>query len=527
MWKLVIADDERLIVKGLKKLIDWKALDVEIVGEANDGHQLKACISHVAPDLILTDITMPGCSGLDVLNWYNEQNGKGKFIFVSGYQKFSYAQEALKAGAVDYLLKPVGHKDLEKAVKKAIQMLEEQNTVEIFKTEKDEFQKLFEDINNGHDYENEDLYRLFQEENLDIRDCFYVGISAGICPDEAASLNEKSFGQFNLTRFSVFNRLTEAFGSRKLGFAVKKEEDALHIMGVFPNRERDVFIEKYVEPFRTMVEEACGVPLCVGIGTVAEEPSGMLQTYKEGRLAFGLYAFEEQSLIDFSQVHREYHVSFDDFQEDVDQVFRAIIAKDDSFLDKVDKVMDDVEAMHYGNWNAIMMRTMDFTGDLGSRLYQYRLLHMDFYEMQDELQQRVEAQHTMAALKTCIHNYYEELIDQVYAKGKTKDKIFIENVKAYIREHYAEDLSIKELAEVACVSPNYFSAMFKKEIGQNYKAYLTAIRMEEALRLLRETDYKTYEIGEKVGYNNARRFVDAFKQVYSVSPMEYKKGLKK
>lgn len=88
------------------------------------------------------------------------------------------------------------------------------------------------------------------------------------------------------------------------------------------------------------------------------------------------------------------------------------------------------------------------------------------------------------------------------------------------------DLSIKELSDVACVSQNYFSAMFKKETGQNYKAYLTSIRMEEAIKLLRQTDYKTYAIGEKVGYNNVRRFADAFKQMYKVSPMVYKKTLK-
>lgn len=55
--------------------------------------------------------------------------------------------------------------------------------------------------------------------------------------------------------------------------------------------------------------------------------------------------------------------------------------------------------------------------------------------------------------------------------------------------------------------------------------YLTSIRMEEAIKLLRTTDLKTYEIGEKVGYNNVRRFVDAFKQIYNVSPMEYRKSL--
>ena len=170
---------------------------------------------------------------------------------------------------------------------------------------------------------------------------------------------------------------------------------------------------------------------------------------------------------------------------------------------------------------------MNFTGDLGMKLNQYRLLDVDFYMMQDDLQRQVESQHTMSDLRRCIHTHYADLIERIYAKGRSQDKVLIEDVKNYIREHYMEDLSIKELADVACVSQNYFSAMFKKETGQNYKAYLTSIRMEEALRLIQETDLKTYEIGERVGYNNVRRFVDASKQIYSVSPMEYRKSKKR
>lgn len=66
-------------------------------------------------------------------------------------------------------------------------------------------------------------------------------------------------------------------------------------------------------------------------------------------------------------------------------------------------------------------------------------------------------------------------------------------------------MSIKERGCSLCQS-ELFRALFKKETGQNYKAYLTSIRMEEAIKLLRITDLKTYEIGEKVGYNNVRQF---------------------
>lgn len=192
---------------------------------------------------------------------------------------------------------------------------------------------------------------------------------------------------------------------------------------------------------------------------------------------------------------------------------------------KIDKIMDNVEAIHYGNKNAALSRVLYFAAEIGTKLFQYQLIEGDYNEMQEKLQKDTESRKTFRALRECIRNYYQNLWILLDNNGKSKDKVMIEQVKNYIKAHYAEDMSIKELADVACVSQNYFSALFKKETGQNYKAYLTSIRMEEAIKLLRITDLKTYEIGEKVGYNNVRRFVDAFKQIYNVSPMEYRKSL--
>lgn len=96
MWKVVIADDEGVILQGLKKLIDWKKVDVELVGEARDGQQLKKVIEQTDPDIVIADIMMPHMTGLEVIRWYNEMHSHAKFIFVSGYQEFTYAKEALQ-----------------------------------------------------------------------------------------------------------------------------------------------------------------------------------------------------------------------------------------------------------------------------------------------------------------------------------------------------------------------------------------------------------------------------------------------
>lgn len=99
--------------QGLKRLIDWANINVELVGEARDGQQLKEVIEETDPDIVIADIMMPNMTGLEVIRWYNEVHSHAKIIFISGYQEFTYAKEALQNGAVDYLLKPVGRKDLD------------------------------------------------------------------------------------------------------------------------------------------------------------------------------------------------------------------------------------------------------------------------------------------------------------------------------------------------------------------------------------------------------------------------------
>lgn len=92
---------------------------------------------------------------------------------------------------------------------KAIQKLEEQNTIEIFKEEDDEMYQLFREINDGQGFENDELYQLFEAEEIDFEGHFFVGICVGIRPDLAADMIKDSFERFNLLRFSIYNQIAQ------------------------------------------------------------------------------------------------------------------------------------------------------------------------------------------------------------------------------------------------------------------------------------------------------------------------------
>ena len=125
MWKLVVADDEPKIRRGIEKVLDWGGLNIEIVGEAEDGEIALELIQKKNPDIILLDINMPFLNGLNLLQKLKELNNKSIVIIISGYDDFSYAQKALQFNVFDYILKPVSKKNIEEIIIKAVYKLNE------------------------------------------------------------------------------------------------------------------------------------------------------------------------------------------------------------------------------------------------------------------------------------------------------------------------------------------------------------------------------------------------------------------
>ncbi|MDR0656530.1 MAG: response regulator [Treponema sp.] len=127
MYKLFIADDETIIIQGLKKILDWSSLNIEISGEASNGKIAEENILALNPDLVILDIRMPLRSGLDILHSIKNKAMDTQVIFLSAYEEFIYVQDALESGAQNYLTKPVDKKKLLKAVKTALKQIDLNN----------------------------------------------------------------------------------------------------------------------------------------------------------------------------------------------------------------------------------------------------------------------------------------------------------------------------------------------------------------------------------------------------------------
>lgn len=150
MYKLFIADDEYEKVEGMITLIDWSNNNIEICGQASNGATALDAITQLKPDVVLLDIRMPKLSGIEILETMGNMGYDTKFIILSGYDNFSYAQKAIQLKAADYLLKPCRPDEILTAVLQAIKILElERSSKKIIRIYNAKYTEYLDDPNNN------------------------------------------------------------------------------------------------------------------------------------------------------------------------------------------------------------------------------------------------------------------------------------------------------------------------------------------------------------------------------------------
>ncbi|MNZ81706.1 HTH-type transcriptional regulator YesS [compost metagenome] len=152
-------------------------------------------------------------------------------------------------------------------------------------------------------------------------------------------------------------------------------------------------------------------------------------------------------------------------------------------------------------------------------------VHIGFFrDGQGSLLERLSSYATFTGVVNEFTSIVQQAFDRIAHKLANKEISQLRQIKAYMEEHYAENITLESMAALIYMNPYYFSSFFKKHTRKNFKQYLTEERMKHALRLLLESELMIYEIAERVGYNNARHFSDMFKKVYGKLPQEYRQS---
>jgi two-component system response regulator YesN len=518
MWKVAIIDDDPNVLRGMKKIIPWEELELEWVGEGKDGEEGLELIRLKHPDIVITDVYMPVLSGLDMVEKLRREGFKGKIIVLSGYSDFEYARQAMRLSVDDYLLKPASVTSLRQVIERVIGQLEEEL---IKKVKLDEvYQKLLsyepfiakewmKSIVEGTFKKN-----MYHERFIHLQsDAWLNGkhLVLGIEIARNQRVSQSSISDWNLLRFAVGNIVNEVMQkeSPESQFVQLQTRIGMIVLHCRKEENQEMIqqrVNKLLEEVLYCVEKNLKINILIGIGTVKDHWQQIYESTNEAYLAINTQSAEDNP--DLSEIQLKFYHNFALAIRNSQAIYAQELV--DSYIGHLNEYNQATPAILQQNaielWT-ILVYTLYFEGIEVDDIYPKLILQNDLTEITSNNQFGLWLTKKIELILES-HNYKENIKHK-----KTADKII-----EYIHEHYSEEITLEELAEIVLISRNYLCFIFKKVTGETFNQYLTRVRIEKAKEMILEGKWLIYEIAEKVGYKNIPYFSTLFKKITGNTP---------
>ena len=484
MWKILIADDEPLIVSGLSERIDWAALGCQVVSTAENGLEARRLLETLTPDILLTDIVMPGLSGLELAEIIRAEHRHTEVILLSTYDHFEYAREGLRIGVCDYILKPIDIARLQEAVRKAIERLPSSQGQQ---SSRSEGELLFETALYGP---------------AALRGQEVSGLRTLILCVRAFDRREENAYDVMAALRDALRASLEASGVRV--HARMAGETLVFLCVTEGQADTRRVRESLEEAIRAIPPEAA---LCVAaMGPAPVPPEDLHSQYAQcARTAAQGYFAREPGIIS-----EKVSGSGPNIQPMPEEI---------------------AESLSQGRMEALEEAFHHLCGDLASAAdseqAQYAL--RELYRMATNTASRLgmaekpvqpERLHDESFARSC-HSAWEYL--RTICAWASQRLSLAGRLRLAVEENFTRpEFGLAEAAEMLDMSPAYLSRVFKRETGENFQEMLTRVRIEKASALLRGTDLKVGEIARQVGFDNERYFGQVFRRHTQRTPVIYR-----
>ncbi|QGG56463.1 response regulator [Paenibacillus sp. B01] len=532
--RIMVLDDEPIIRQGIIHKIRLTALPVEVVAEAGDGLKGLELMKTAKPDLIVTDIHMPGMNGLTFIRHALELDARVKLIIVTGYDQFDYARQAIKYGVSNYLVKPLEDDELyatlmellerREAEQQTDQMIQELKSVAETSQEASRQQALTQFL------QEEDFAEASSE--LDELAKHGAAFTAVVLQLEPFKVPHGSFGpgEEELLWFAIKNIVTERFLSNAIrGILVHhslRRFELVYVLGLQKGQD-SAGVTYTLEAISFGIRKYLKLGVTIGVGPYQPQMAKVQESYREAKqiarnaiLHGGNRIYQAQGAANGGQeAQRKSFIG----QEDVKLL--------EDWLGKWEK--DKVHKWIERRLGAIVQEPASsyvmvewFCVDLYLFLNKYWINHAtdsqwaigELTDLQRELQQATAWHEIVEQMKRLVTN----MIGLLSKSNNIEGKEIMEAVRLYLERHYAEPIQLAMIAERFFIHPNYFSKRFKEKYGESFVDFLNGLRMKEAARLLVETDMKIRDISERVGFDDAAYFGGVFRKRFGATPGQYR-----
>ncbi|WP_322905914.1 response regulator [Paenibacillus sp. SGZ-1009] len=528
--KVLIVDDEVTVHRQLEQCLDWEQYGWKIVGHAYNGEEACQIAEQEQPNVILTDIRMPHMDGLQFLAWLEQSSITAKVIVLSGYGDYEYSRAAFLLHVKDYLLKPVNEAELLHLLSRveADLMQESQSRYQYREQQVALYQglQLMQDewishLLSTHTRNENEI--IVEAEQLKIRvpeEAYHiVMIKLLDVKSSIVSRFESDKGSFY---FAVRNIIRESMAVYDEDTDIFRNLNGYHEFLFFHSTAKDrTILERMLKKMQTALSSYLRVSVKLGISARKKRIIAMENAYQEARHAIKQLRLSDRDTIAF---YAEMNTMSAPSQQTLWEEVHEWLG-----------VMLDTGALH---------NQMPFIDKLDTLLQGSQLEQTSINELQTNitrLLQRLEVEqkdeHTLMLLAQIRSSMQELDIEQMknrlfelimyhmhqsseQNKSRTARQL-ITLIKRYVSEHYCT-VTLEEISRRFFINKNYFCTLFKEENNESFLEFLTRIRIEQAKKLLLNTDLKTYEIAARVGYTDARYFSQVFKKATGTQPSQFK-----
>lgn len=529
MYRVLIADDDATMRIGLRTMLNWEQHGYHIVAEAEDGRQALMLYRTTQPDIVITDMKMPEMDGVTLIKNLSQEESVPVILALSGYDDYKLVREAMKCGAIDYLLKL----ELTPSLLLSVLMQAEQRFTRQPDTNEYEKKSMLRTRVLRDFVSRFYLSAVEMEQRMSQADIIFPSSNKAcflIKTGDVFRFEELPEEEYHTLEFSVINIAQEIARESLCVFCVEGKTGEFYLIG---SAMKDTGIEEFeklcmetAERMEEMLRIYLDLSCVIGIGT---EYGGIdaLQTarYRAAEVVQYAFHFPEKRVLLFHDgllpvqpdKAEEWYVF-----EEKQKIQNGLSAMDDEVIKRSFAAIQHKLSLIRSREQILYMVMM-----LSSAVYEYcvqcaipvdRLLPEGFKGDSAllKLQTRERFLKWIEQLQRNIEVYFAE-------ENRKGYQFIIQKAEKLIEEHYMEELSVQQVAAQLHLSPGYLSTLMKRYTRMSFVEYMTSVRIKHAKSYLRKSGFRVYEIAELVGYPDQFYFSRIFKRVTGRSPAEYRK----
>ncbi|MEC0238737.1 response regulator [Paenibacillus dokdonensis] len=525
MYNVLLADDEVLDLRGMERFIPWKELQMNVAAVVSSGFAALDYIRQHPIDILITDIRMPIMSGLELSREALQLLPQLKIIFVSGYEDFHYAKQAMELNVQSYVLKPVEDDEMIEVLQKVkcqLDLEQQQSRLksDYYKTlpmlKNDLLLGLLDGQHGSESTHSDDLLL----EQCGISPFMPHRIAVIEIDDVAWKLNACS----EIEAKQIINRLYQTVLDYSTEHRIRSlcklssREFALVLQA-----EHITECEKMLSRLIECIEVRFPVTITVGLSSTAASLASIQASYHQAKQALDYKMLAGKSrLIQFAELESG---SFEEVQS-LEMRLDALFAEMSNYRlvqihDELEHVFTLIRRMKskstvYNFAIQIISRLDAYLAGLNENLFQMLGMRMENLDILFKFE-------TMDDIQSWLRRRVFEISEMLHVKKQKKNNKLLESVCAYVEEHLAQNIALRDVSNLFSFSPNHLGVLFKQGTGINFSDYVVERRMEKACELLRDPHFKIFEVAGRVGYKNLTYFSRQFKDKYGMTPGEYRK----